>query len=98
MVRENKGRKNGSSFLCGGVRRGLKCIRTRWSYTDFEKSFLSFCSELDLPSIVGDDRGRRAATDPRIVALHGELPTPRDLRDPTFEPLHNDVEVDHLAP
>ncbi len=97
MVRENKGRKNGSSFLCGGVRRGLKCIRTRWSYTDFEKSFLSFCSELDLPSIVGDDRGRRAETERRIVALQGELATLRDLRDQTFELLKKKVEVEYVA-
>jgi DNA invertase Pin-like site-specific DNA recombinase len=97
MVRENKGRKNGSSFLCGGVRRGLRCVRTRWSYTDFEKSFLSFCSELDLPSIVGDDRGRRAETERRIVALQGELATLRDLRDQTFELLKKKVEVDYVA-
>jgi DNA invertase Pin-like site-specific DNA recombinase len=87
MARENKARKNGASFLCGGARRGLRCVRTRWSYTDFEESFLSFCSEVDLESIMQDEASTRDRTKlgDEIVALRGRISEVQDQRGRTYE-------------
>jgi DNA invertase Pin-like site-specific DNA recombinase len=97
MVRENKGRKNGSSFVCTSVRNGIKCIRTRWSCLDLETSFLSFVHEIDIASIISDDRGRGAELERRILALRGRLVELKARQDQTFELMQKTRAVDYVA-
>jgi DNA invertase Pin-like site-specific DNA recombinase len=97
MVRENKGRSNGSSYLCGNARNGNGCVRTRWSYSDFETSFLSFVHEVDIASIVNDDRGRGAELEHRALALRGKLAELRVRQDQTFELMQKTRAVDFVA-
>jgi DNA invertase Pin-like site-specific DNA recombinase len=97
MIRENKGRKGRASFRCGCVRIGIECARTRWSCDDLETSFLSFVSEIDLASIIGDDHGKGAEIEHRIVALRGKLAELDLLRDRTFETLQKTTDTDYVA-
>jgi hypothetical protein len=97
MVRENKGRSNGSSFLCGNVRNGNGCIRARWDCSDFETSFLSFVNEIDIASIINDDRGRGAELEHRIFALKGRLVELKGRQDQTFELMQKTRAVDYVA-
>jgi DNA invertase Pin-like site-specific DNA recombinase len=42
-------------LVCDGARRGLGCYAVQWDYNAFEISFLSFCSSLDLASLLGEN-------------------------------------------
>jgi DNA invertase Pin-like site-specific DNA recombinase len=97
MVRENKGRKNGSSYFCGNARNGNGCVRARWSCSDLETSFLWFVHEVDMASIIGDDRGRGAELEHRALALHGKLAELRVRQDQTFELMQKTKAVDYVA-
>jgi DNA invertase Pin-like site-specific DNA recombinase len=97
MVRENKGRRGGASFRCGCTRIGIDCVHTRWLCDAFETSFLSFVSEVDLASIVNDDRGRGAEMDHKIAAARGRLAELDVLRDRTFEMLQKTTDTDYVA-
>src|SRR5262249_47756310 len=97
MVRENKGRKNGSSYFCGNARNGNGCVRARWSCSDLETSFLMFVHEVDISSIINDDRGRGAELEHRALALRGRLAELRVRQDQTFELMEKTKAVDFVA-
>jgi DNA invertase Pin-like site-specific DNA recombinase len=97
MVRENKGRKNGSSYLCTSVRNGLRCVRARWNCSDLETSFLTFVHEVDLASIISDDRGRGAELEHRALALRGKLVELKVRQDQAFELMEKTKAVDFVA-
>lgn len=42
------------SLMCEKGRRGLGCFAVRWDYHEFEKSFLMFCSGLELSKLLED--------------------------------------------
>lgn len=42
------------TLVCDNGRRGKGCWAVRWSYQDFEKSFLSFCRGLELKNLLAD--------------------------------------------
>jgi hypothetical protein len=89
---ENKGRtKRGGSYLvCDRARRGLDCPATRWKYKDFETSFLTFCEEVDLESVIHteDDARRRSNLEGTISALRGEQAALKEQMDRAFELLN----------
>lgn len=43
-------------LVCDGARRGLGCYAVQWDYNAVEKSFLSFCSSIDLPMLLNDSQ------------------------------------------
>jgi DNA invertase Pin-like site-specific DNA recombinase len=61
MYFENKGSLGSKTYLvCSRAKHGSGCIKTRWSYSDFEASFLEFVEELDLASIVNVEEHEQA--------------------------------------
>jgi DNA invertase Pin-like site-specific DNA recombinase len=52
-VNKGTGPKGGQYLICDNKRRGvIECDSTTWKYQEFETSFLSIVSELDLPKIL----------------------------------------------
>ncbi|PHV14650.1 recombinase family protein [Janthinobacterium sp. BJB303] len=43
-------------LVCDGARRGVGCYAVQWDYVAVEKSFLSFCSSIDLPVLLNDSQ------------------------------------------
>jgi DNA invertase Pin-like site-specific DNA recombinase len=86
---ENKGvtKRGGSYLVCDRARRGLGCQATRWKYGDFETSFLSFCSEVDLESVIHteDDARKRTILVQAMSALRGEVAAIRQQMDSTYD-------------
>jgi DNA invertase Pin-like site-specific DNA recombinase len=74
---ENKGSgpKGGAYLVCDRVKRGMDCSATRWSYKDFETSFLVWVSQLDLESIMRseDEAAKRRELEKSIQADEAEL-------------------------
>ncbi len=47
-------------LVCDGARRGLGCYAVQWGYNEFEISFLSFCTSLDLANLLGESNAATA--------------------------------------
>lgn len=93
MKFENKGvgAKGGTYLICDASKRQLGCVGTRWKYTDFEASFLTFVREIDLKSILtsnDEDRARNRLTT-ELAALDGELAAVKKQMEQTYELLSN---------
>lgn len=86
---ENKGSgpKGGAFLACDSAKRGLGCDPKRWRYDEFEASFLSFVSELDLESIARshDQTNRRPSLDHAIAALEGIIVSIETERERAYE-------------
>jgi DNA invertase Pin-like site-specific DNA recombinase len=84
---ENKSR--GAYLFCNAARRGLECcnIATGWRYDEFEASFLTFVSELDLASILNSASQERARMklDNEIASLRGKVAAIEQQRDAAFD-------------
>lgn len=93
MKFENKGsgRKGGAYLICDEAKRRLGCVATRWKYTDFETSFLTFVREIDLKSILttADEEQERTRLEAEIAAIKGELASVERLMEQTYELLSN---------
>lgn len=89
VLYENKGYgpKGGTYLVCDGARRRLGCPSIRWRYEDFEKSFLHFVEEIDIPSILdpAPQMSELQQIESDIVALRGELTTVSSLMEKTFD-------------
>lgn len=63
-------------LVCDGARRGLGCYAVQWDYTALEKSFLSFCSSIDLPMLLNDsqmvdaDKKREMNLSERLISVN----------------------------
>ena len=101
IVFENKGpgEKGGTYLICDSAKRHLGCKALRWSYTDFEASFLAFIEELDLESIINasDDAAKRKSIEDELAALHGELSSVKLALEQTYKALSAGGPVDFLT-
>jgi DNA invertase Pin-like site-specific DNA recombinase len=60
------------ALICDKGRRGLGCYTIRWDYQDLEKSFLSFCTGLELEKVLADiDKSLEAKSE--VKTLQEEL-------------------------
>jgi hypothetical protein len=96
---ENKGEppKGGRYLLCDRARRHLGCVNTRWKYDDFEKSFLAFVSEAELPSLVSrsaDDTQKLAA---EIAVLQGKIAEARAFMEKLVQLLQTGAAVEFVS-
>jgi DNA invertase Pin-like site-specific DNA recombinase len=94
---ENKGQppKGGRYIVCDQAMRHLACVRARWRYDDFEKSFIAFVSEIDFDSILAareDTHGRREL-EGEIDALRGKIAEIQRLQEKTLALYHVDGEI-----
>jgi len=71
LARKGPGPKGGSYLVCEAALRGMACIRSGWSYPDFEKSFLAFVEQVNLSSLVHDDDSKTKQIERDIQALLG---------------------------
>jgi DNA invertase Pin-like site-specific DNA recombinase len=81
---------SGTYLVCYSYKRGLGCSRTRWKYDDFETSFLTFCSEVDLEAVIrtGEDARKLSNLQDTVAALRGEQTSLKEQMDRTFELLN----------
>jgi len=80
-------KKPGRAYLvCYATKRGLGCSKARWKYSDFEESFLSFVSEVDLASIAeeGSTTNKRRELGDRIAATRGEIAAVQRRMEKTY--------------
>jgi DNA invertase Pin-like site-specific DNA recombinase len=75
MTVQNKGQlpKGGRYLVCSAKTRGLDCVATAWNYDQFEKSFLVFVEQIDLPSLIDHADSERKLLDESIQSLEGQL-------------------------
>ncbi len=94
----NKGRRGGTSLVCDTARRGLGCYPIGWRYDDFERSFLTFIREVDLPGIAGDFAEAHALISERekLVELEGRLQEAQRRRAVTLDLILGDEPTDFL--
>jgi hypothetical protein len=59
FLNKGRGTKGGTYLRCSGAVRGTGCEAGSWKYTDFETSFLYFCNEVDLRSILEETETRK---------------------------------------
>jgi hypothetical protein len=59
-------------LMCDGGRRGLGCYAVQWNYKEFETSFLTFCSGLDLQRLL-DDIEQKQSTQSELKNLRDQL-------------------------
>jgi DNA invertase Pin-like site-specific DNA recombinase len=101
VLYENKGsgRKGGTYLICDAAKRQRGCKALRWSYRDFEASFLSFVQELDLESILNEsaDSERRQTIENEISALRGESSVVELAVEQTYKALTAGGPVDFLT-
>jgi DNA invertase Pin-like site-specific DNA recombinase len=101
VLYENKGsgRKGGTYLICDGAKRQRGCAAVRWSYRDFEASFLSFVQELDLESILNEtaDSEKRKIIEEEISALRGESSTIELAIEQTYKALTAGGPVEFLT-
>jgi len=71
---ENKGPspKGGTFLVCTGAKGGLGCVTTGWRYDHFEKSFLAFVGQLDLPALISSENLQKKELQQKLQALQGE--------------------------
>jgi DNA invertase Pin-like site-specific DNA recombinase len=68
----SKAPRFGRSFIaCDGGRRGLSCTSSRWAYSDFETSFLTFVGELDVRRILGNEHSNMERAELAQAVLEG---------------------------
>jgi len=88
---ENKGfgSKGGTYLVCDNARRGFKCEKARWKYSDFEASFIEFCEELDIAALVGGDKEEqeRLKLSHEIEATEAKIASLESARDAFLETL-----------
>lgn len=90
-------RADSTFLICDRTRRGLGCVKATWKYSDFEASFCHFVAELDLATIMSDDKSRTRVLDDEIVALRGRLTEVKEQMDRAFELLSTGVATDFIA-
>jgi DNA invertase Pin-like site-specific DNA recombinase len=61
MVNKGKLPKGGRYLRCSNALIGNGCTASGWRYDSFEKAFLIYCSETDLPTILNADLAHREA-------------------------------------
>ncbi len=71
MRLDRKGPKSGTYLVCEPARRGMDCISTGWAYSDFEKSFLAFVQQLELPSLMQKEDSKSKQLDEELRSLEG---------------------------
>jgi DNA invertase Pin-like site-specific DNA recombinase len=84
----HKGTKGGRSLACSNAREGSSdCRPVSWKLTDFERSFLTFCREIDLSALSTSviDQHERQAVDAEIQAIEGRLEDAKVHRDRAFQ-------------
>ena len=54
-------------LVCDGGRRGLGCYAVQWGYKDFERSFLTFCRDLDFERILDTSSQSKNAHESRLT-------------------------------
>jgi DNA invertase Pin-like site-specific DNA recombinase len=86
---ENKGPppEGGTFLVCDGAFRGLDCVRTRWRYSEFEKSFLGKVQRLDIKRFVGSSEQKLKEVEDAISSLRGELGRVDHLMEMAFQAL-----------
>jgi hypothetical protein len=66
-------------LICDGARRGLGCYAVQWAYADFEKSFLTFCRELQLmemlanADILADEKTRQLTNSQELRSISSAM-------------------------
>ena len=89
MKFENKGKPpRGATFLvCEGGQRGFNCSTRRWRYDEFEISFLSFVTEVDLSSVLDADQAalRRQDLEDKLKSIEGQLHVLKHDQNQTYE-------------
>lgn len=85
-VNRGNGPKGGTYLQCSGSMSGSGCSPIGWRYRDFETSFLFFCTEIDLRSILveTDKRGEVAKVQSKIGEAQGRLSSLEHQRDQIF--------------
>jgi len=99
MTMVNRGDGNGTALVCDGARRGLGCYRVRWSYNDFERTFLTFMRELDLSAINQDTaaKSQLETLRARQAELQGRLAIAVQQRSRLLSVLLGDEPTDFLG-
>lgn len=96
MVRVNKGTppKGATYYICSKAQRGGGCRYALWRYDKFEKAFLTFCSKVDLGSVLTGESpdAKRQALQERQVAARGKLDEARHKQDRLIDALQETIE------
>lgn len=95
----NKGAKGGRILICDNARRGLGCYKVSWRYEDFEQTFLTYVSKIDIKSFFKNDKAQETLSAARneFDQLEGRLATVRRQRDRVFELIVGDEPTEFLT-
>lgn len=87
FVNKGKGPKGGTYLKCSKAIKGLECVKTSWRYSDFEKSFLYFVSEVDLETIfeASSINQERKILESKSIELNERIHDAKSRRDRIFE-------------
>lgn len=101
MKYDNKGKRpKGYQYLvCTNAARRLGCHAKRWSYRDFETSFLAFVSEIDLTALIGDDESQQKEKEAalKVSALEGEIGDIVSLMEKTYQLLTSGAPAEFIS-
>lgn len=94
----NKGAKGGRILICDNARRGLGCYKVSWRYEDFEQTFLTYVSKIDIKSFFKNDKAQEVLSAVRneLNELDGRLATARGHRDRVFKLILGDEPTEYL--
>lgn len=98
MVLIDKGTKSGKFLVCDRANRKHGCHLSYWSYADFEKSFLTFITEIDLARMNSEFIHSEALVKLRheIQALKGRQDAAEVRRQKIFDMLMANLATDYL--
>jgi DNA invertase Pin-like site-specific DNA recombinase len=94
----NKGKKGGQILICDNANRGLGCHRVSWRYEEFEQTFLTFVSQLDVTEFFDDnkiDAALKTARD-KLNEIEGTLQVATEQRERVFKLLMGDEPTEFL--
>jgi DNA invertase Pin-like site-specific DNA recombinase len=91
LIDKGVGPKGGKYLKCSNAIHGAGCSSKAWKYNDFERSFLFFCRELDLPDLLreGAKKSERAQLSENIRLAKLRIAELSDMRDRTFSLLND---------
>jgi DNA invertase Pin-like site-specific DNA recombinase len=93
FVNKGRGPKGGTYLKCAKSISGRGCIETSWRYSDFEKSFLYFTSEIDLDMLfrASSLNSERQAIEARSVEISERIHDAEAKRERIFETIQQSI-------
>ncbi len=87
FVNKGSGSKGGTYLKCSKSISGRGCVETSWRYSDFEKSFLYFTSEIDLDMLfrASSITSERHAIEARSIEIRERIHDAETKRERVFE-------------